>query len=318
MKDKIFEGVGTAIITPFCGGKVDYESFGKLIDRQIEAGVNAIVVLGTTGEPSVLDIIEREEVIRFCKCRINGRSKMIIGTGANCTEKAVYFYKQAEDLGADGALIVTPYYNKCTQNGLLEHYKMISSCGNLPIIVYNVPSRTGVNIVPETMQKLCEIRNVCGVKEASGNISQILEYFRLCGDNVAIYSGEDALNAIFMSLGGSGVVSVASNIMPKTIKKLCNLSKINQNKMYELQAKLLPFIYALFLEVNPIPVKAGLAYLGLCKNELRLPLTPMSQEKFEILKKEIDNLIKIKEKRLKSVKKITKNDKNKQNSDFCK
>ena len=326
MKEKIFEGVGTAIITPFCGGRIDYIAFGKLIDRQIDAGVEAIIVLGTTGEPSVLDDIEREQIIKFCKKRINGKAKMIVGAGANSTSKAIHFYKQAERLGADGALIVTPYYNKCTQNGLVEHYKMISSCGNLPIIVYNVPGRTGVNILPETFAKLCEIRNVCGVKEASGNISQILEYFRLCGDKVAIYSGEDALNAIFMSLGGSGVISVASNIIPKSIKKVCDLVKVNQNKMYELQAKLLPFIYDLFLEVNPIPVKAGLAYLGLCKNELRLPLTPMSQDKFEILKKEINNVVKIK--RISEKKKnnnliVTKKEKSyindkKNKDDFCK
>ena len=293
MKDKIFEGVGTAIVTPFCGGCVDYISLGGLVDRQIEAGVDAVVVLGTTGEPSVLSDFEREQIIKFCKTRINGKAKLIVGAGANCTAKAQNLYRQAEVLGADGALLVTPYYNKCTQSGLIEHYRAIASCGNLPIIVYNVPSRTGVNILPETMQKLSKIDNICGVKEASGNISQILEYFRLCGDKVAIYSGEDALNAIFMSLGGSGVISVASNIVPKLIKKTCDLVKTNQNKMYELQSKLLPLIYALFLEVNPIPVKAGLAYLGLCENELRLPLTPMSQEKFGILQKELDQIMEL-------------------------
>lgn len=293
MKDKIFDGVSTAIVTPFCGGCVDYVSFGGLIDRQIDAGVSAIVVLGTTGEPSVLSDFEREQVIKFCKNRIDGRAKLIVGAGANCTAKAQNLYRQAQDLGADGALIVTPYYNKCTQSGLIEHYRAIASCGNLPIIVYNVPSRTGVNILPETMQKLSKIDNICGVKEASGNISQILEYFRLCGDKVAIYSGEDALNAIFMSLGGSGVISVASNIVPKLIKKTCDLVKTNQNKMYELQSKLLPLIYALFLEVNPIPVKAGLSYLGLCENELRLPLMPMSQEKFSILQKELDQIMEL-------------------------
>lgn len=293
MKNKIFEGVGTAIVTPFCSGCVDYVSLGGLVDRQIEAGVDAVIVLGTTGEPSVMDDIEREQIIRFCKKRINGKSKLIVGAGANCTAKAQNLYRQAESLGADGVLIVTPYYNKCTQNGLIEHYRAIASCGNLPIIVYNVPARTGVNILPETMAKLCEIDNICGVKEASGNISQILEYFRLCADKVAIYSGEDALNAIFMSLGGSGVISVASNIIPKSIKKVCDLVKTNQAQMYELQSKLLPLIYALFLEVNPIPVKASLSYLGLCQNELRLPLTPMSQEKFCALKAALEETMRL-------------------------
>lgn len=291
MINKIFDGVGTAIVTPFCGGCVDYVSFGRLLDRQIEAGVDAIVVLGTTGEPSTISEFEREQIIKFSKSRIDGKTKLIVGTGANSTSKAIAFYKQAEQLGADGVLVVTPYYNKCTQKGLIEHYTLIAGCGNLPIIVYNVPGRTGVNILPETMLKLCEINNICGIKEASGNISQILEYFRLCGDKVAIYSGEDALNSIFMSLGGSGVISVASNIVPKLIKKTCYFAKTNPRKMYELQSKLLPLIYALFLEVNPIPTKAGLSYLGLCENELRLPLTQMSQDKFDVLKKEIDEIL---------------------------
>lgn len=291
MKTKIFDGVGTAIVTPFDDGNVDFDSLGKMIDRQIVAGVDAIVVLGTTGEPSVIDFELRARIIEFSKNKINGRAKLIVGCGANSTQKAKEYYYQAYTLGVDGALIVTPYYNKCTQKGLVEHYKEISKICNLPIIVYNVPGRTGVNILPATLFEICEINNVCGVKEASGNISQVLEYFRLVGDKVAIYSGEDALNAIFMSLGGSGVISVASNIIPKLIKRVCDFNSKNQQQMYALQSRLLPVIYSLFLEVNPIPVKAGLAYLGLCKNELKLPLTPLSDENFAILKQEIDNII---------------------------
>lgn len=291
MKTKIFDGVGTAIVTPFDNGDIDFESFGKMINRQISAGVDAIIVLGTTGEPSVIDFEQRAKVIEFCKNKIDGRAKLIVGCGANNTQKAKEYYYQAYSLGADGALIVTPYYNKCTQKGLREHYKEISKVCDLPIIVYNVPGRTGVNILPATLQDICEIENVCGIKEASGNISQVLEYFRLVGDKVAIYSGEDALNAIFLSLGGSGVISVASNIIPKLVKKVCDLYSKNQQQMYALQSRLLPIIYSLFSEVNPIPVKAGLAYLGLCKNELKLPLTQLGDENFAILKQEIDNII---------------------------
>lgn len=291
MKTKIFDGVGTAIVTPFDNGNIDFESFGKMIDRQILAGVDAIIVLGTTGEPSGIDFEERAKIIEFCKNKIDGRAKLIVGCGANSTQKAKEYYYQAYSLGANGALIVTPYYNKCTQKGLIEHYKEISKVCDLPIIVYNVPGRTGVNILPATLRDVSEIKNVCGVKEASGNISQVLEYFRLVGDKVAIYSGEDTLNAIFLSLGGAGVISVVSNIVPKLVKKIYNLNSKNQHQMYALQSRLLPVIYSLFSEVNPIPVKAGLAYLGLCKNELKLPLTQISNENFIILKQEIDNII---------------------------
>lgn len=293
MKNCVFKGVGTAIITPFDCGCVDYVAFGILIERQIRAGADAIIVLGTTGEPCTVSEFEREQIITYAIKKVNGKAKVIVGCGANNTALAQKHYVMAQKLGADGALIVTPYYNKCTQEGLIEHYSAISAVGDLPIIVYNVSARTGVNILPETMQKLCEIKNVCGVKEASGNIGQILEYFRLVGDKIAIYCGEDALNGIFMLLGGAGVISVASNIVPALVKKVCDLSKKSVEEMNKLQMNMQPLIRALFLEVNPIPAKAGLAYLGMCKNELRLPLTNMTDKNFDTLKAEIDKLMEL-------------------------
>lgn len=292
MKKKVFSGVGTAIVTPFKNGEVDYDAFAKLINRQIEAKVDALVVLGTTGEPATLTADEREQLLNFSKEQINGRTKFIVGCGSNNTAQAIKNYKRAEKLGADGALIVTPYYNKCTQNGLIEHYKAIGNAGDLPIIVYNVPGRTGVNVLPETMKELSQIKNICGLKEASGNITQICEYFRLCGQDIDIYSGEDALNAVFAMLGGSGEISVASNIFPKLCKKILNLCNSNQyEQMLIYQNKMIPFIKQLFCEVNPIPVKAGLNILGLIENELRLPLTSILKENYSKLQCEINALI---------------------------
>ena len=292
MKKELFKGVGTALVTPFKYGQVDYTALEILIEKQLNAKVKAIIVLGTTGEPATLNLEEREKIILTAKRIIGTRAKLIVGCGSNSTSHAINLYKQAENLGADGALIVTPYYNKCTQTGLVEHYKAIAQNGSLPIIVYNVPSRTGVNILPETMKKLCKIKNVCGLKEASGNIVQILDLFRLCGKQIVIYSGEDALNAIFIALGASGTISVASNIFPNLCRRVLELGEQKQyDKMFALQQNMQQFNKALFLEVNPICVKSGLSYLGLCKNQLRLPLTPMSNQNFELLKVEIDKLI---------------------------
>lgn len=291
MKKQIFSGVGTALITPFKNGKIDYASFKILIDRQIWGGASAIIVLGTTGEPCTICDADKEKIIKFAIEYVGGRIKVIVGCGGNCTKEVIKKYKLAEKLKADGALIVTPYYNKCTQKGILEHYKKISQSGDLPIIVYNVPSRTGVNIEPKTLEQLCEIKNICGIKEASGNVLQIQEYFRLVGEQLAIYSGDDTLNYYFACLGGSGAISVLSNIAPKPLCDMFNFFNAGDlEKAKELHFKLLPLTRSLFLEVNPIPVKAGLEYLGLCQNELRLPLTKMEQEHFDILKQEIDNV----------------------------
>ena len=292
MKKIIFDGVGTAIVTPFNNGEVDYNALEILINKQLDANISAIILLGTTGEPATLTLQEREKIILFAKNVIGNRAKLIIGCGSNNTQSAINLYRQAESYGADGALIVTPYYNKCTQDGLKAHYRAISDAGNLPIIVYNVPGRTGVNIMPETMAELCKIKNVVGLKEASGNITQILDYFNLCGDKIAIYSGEDALNSFFLLLGAKGTISVASNVFPKMCNKIIKYAKNKEyEKMLILQNKMQQFIKALFLEVNPIPVKAGLFYLGLCKNELRLPLTSMTNNNYNKLKHEIDLLI---------------------------
>lgn len=291
MKKEIFKGVGTALITPFNNGAVDYVSLKVLLDKQIEAGVDAVVILGTTGEPCTLKANEREKIIKTAISQCRGRVKIIVGCGSNNTHNAKAQYVQAQKLGADGALVVTPYYNKCTQDGLIEHYKCIAGGGKLPIIVYNVPSRTGVNIEPKTLKELTKIDNICGVKEASGNILQVLECFRVIQNDIAIYSGEDSLNYIFSCLGGSGYISVLSNVMPRATKRVF---KLIQNGEYEkaniLQIKLLPLIKSLFIKVNPIPVKVALSRLGLCKNELRLPLTKLQEEDAKIVCRELDNL----------------------------
>ena len=290
MKKCLFKGVGTAIVTPLKNGNVDYKAFEILLERQVNAKIDAIIILGTTGEPCTLTDTERKNIIKCSQSICKNKTKLIVGCGSNNTVNAEKYYKMAETLGADGALIVTPYYNKCTQQGIIEHYKKIASSGNLPIITYNVPSRTGVNILPQTMKELANIKNISGIKEASGNVGQMLEYMEEC-DNISVYSGEDALNGIFYGAGADGAISVLSNIVPKLTKRVYDLFLLGEpSEAVALQGKLLPLIKSLFLEVNPIPVKAGLCYLGLCKNELRLPLTEMSEENFLRLKTEINNI----------------------------
>ena len=228
MKKCIFKGLATAVVTPFKNGKVDLSAFEVMLKRQLNADIDAIVVLGTTGEPETLSLGERKIIIQKAVDVCYMKAKVIVGCGSNSTAQAIKHYNQAEAFGADGALIVTPYYNKCTEKGLYEHYKAISDSGNLPIIAYNVPSRTGVNISAETLVKISTIKNICGIKEASGNISQIIDYFNLAGDKIAIYSGEDALNSTVMFLGGSGAISVVSNIVPKLCKKVFSLFYENE------------------------------------------------------------------------------------------
>lgn len=291
MKKELFVGCGTALITPFKNNRVDYYALEKLLVRQIEANVKAIIVLGTTGEPCTLCSGERENIIKFCRQVIPKEIKMIVGTGGNNTAEAIKKSKQAQNLGADGLLVVTPYYNKCTDNGLYLHYQKIANAVTLPIIVYNVPGRTGVNITPEMALKLSTVKNIVGIKEASGNISQANKLFSLLKDKMAIYCGEDELNYTFLCLGASGLISVLSNIVPKETQKLCDYVfggkyrkglEIN-NKYYSLSKKL-------FLETNPIPVKAASNMLNLCNNELRLPLCKMGYENSLILKEELKTL----------------------------
>ena len=288
----VFEGSGVAIATPFRDGKVDFEALGKMIDFQIANGTDAIVVLGTTGEAATLSQEERCEVIKFSAQAISRRAKFIVGTGSNNTQIAIQNSLFAQSCGADGVLVVTPFYNKCTQNGLVEHYKAISDAINVPIIAYNVPGRTGVNILPDTAVKLAEIDHVCGIKEASGNISQIVELCHKLKNKMAIYSGDDGLNLLFMTLGASGVISVTANVLPKEIKELVSLAKRGKvAKAGLLHDKLWEINKNLFVEVNPIPVKFALSHMGLCQNELRLPLTPLQKENEKVVSSSLEKFL---------------------------
>ncbi len=288
MKKVIFKGCGTAISTPFTDTGVNFEEFGKLIENQIENKVDSIIVCGTTGEASTMTLEERKETIKYSIQKVNKRIPVIVGTGSNCTAQAVEMTKFAESVGADGALVVTPYYNKTTQDGLIAHYKEIAKNTNLPIILYSVPSRTGVNILPETCKKLSEIENIVAIKEASGNISQIAEIAKLCGDDLKIYSGNDDQIVPILSLGGIGVISVLSNILPEYTH---NITKEffdgNVEKACKLQLDSIDLIKALFSEVNPIPVKQALNFMGYNYGKPRLPLVPMSESKSEKLKEEM-------------------------------
>ena len=279
MKPILFTGAATAIITPFDEKGVDYASFGKLIDWQIEQGIDAIVVAGTTGEASTLTDEEHKKVIKYCVDRAAGAVPVIAGTGSNDTDYAIGLTQYADKAGADGMLLVTPYYNKATQNGLYESFKAVADSTDKPIVLYNVPSRTGCNILPQTAKRLSEIKNIVAIKEACGNLSQIAQTAALCRDELTLYSGNDDQITPVLSLGGKGVISVLSNAMPKETSKLVH--DYLEGRIAEAakaQLDLLPFINALFCEVNPIPVKAAMAAMGYCKNMLRLPLTPMEKD----------------------------------------
>lgn len=294
MHKEIFKGAATAIITPFKNGAVDYEAFGRLIDWQIAEGISAIVAAGTTGEASTLTDKEHRDVIAFAVERAAGRVPVVAGTGSNDTAYAIELTKFACEAGADGMLLVTPYYNKATQNGLIASFCAVADVSTKPIILYNVPSRTGCNILPATAKKLSEHENIVAIKEASGNISQVAEIAALCGDDLDIYSGNDDQILPVLSLGGKGVISVLSNLMPRETDVICqNYFNGNVDAARNAQLKLLPLINALFSEVNPIPVKAAMAKMGYGDNELRLPLTQMepAHEKvlFELMKEQ--NLI---------------------------
>ena len=284
MKNTIFTGAATAIVTPMTAAGVDYEQFGRLIDWQIAEGIDAIVVAGTTGEASTLSDDEHKEVIRYCVERVAGRVPVIAGTGSNDTAYAVELTKYAGEVGADAVLLVTPYYNKATQNGLIKFFTDIADASSVPCILYNVPSRTGCNIAPATVAALAEHPNIVGIKEASGNISQIAQVAHLCGDKIDIYSGNDDQIVPVLSLGGKGVISVLSDLMPAATSKMCHdYMDGNTAAATEAQLRLLPLVDALFSEVNPIPVKAAMAKMGFGENYLRLPLTPMEPQNEEKL-----------------------------------
>lgn len=285
MKKVLFEGCGTAIVTPFTEKGVNYEEFKKLLENQIENDVDAIIVCGTTGEASTMTKEERKETIKFAIDTVNKRTKVIAGTGSNNTLDVIEMSKYAESVGADGLLVVTPYYNKTTQKGLIEHYSEISKNVNIPIILYNVPSRTGVNILPETCLELSKIENIVAIKEASGNISQVAKITNLCGDNLSIYSGNDDQIIPVLSLGGKGVISVLSNIMPKYTHDM--VRKYLEGRIKEackMQLDVLDLINTLFVEVNPIPVKYALNLMGYNFGVPRLPLIELSDENKEKIK----------------------------------
>ena len=283
----IFKGAGVAIVTPFkANGEVNYEKFAELIEFQIANGTDAIIVCGTTGEASTLSHEEHLDVVGFCIKQVAGRIPVVAGTGSNCTETAVYLSTEAEKLGADGLLLVSPYYNKATQKGLYTHFKTIADSVKIPVLLYNIQGRTGVNIAPETIVKLWrEVDNIVGVKEASGNISQIAKIMALSDGQIDLYSGNDDQIVPIMSLGGKGVISVLSNVAPKETHDMCQLyldGKVQESAKEQLRA--LPLVDALFCEVNPIPVKAALNMMGLGAGPLRLPLTEMEDAHKEVLR----------------------------------
>ncbi len=284
----VFTGAGAAIVTPFKeNGEVNYEKFGELIEDQIAGGTDAIIVCGTTGESSTLDHEEHLAVIKYCIGKVAGRIPVVAGTGSNCTETAVYLSTEAEKYGADGLLLVTPYYNKATQNGLFKHYKTIADSVKIPCILYNVPSRTGCNIAPETVVRLCsEVENIVGVKEASGNISQIVKLMSIADGRVDLYSGNDDQIVPLLALGGIGVISVLSNVAPRQTHDICEKffnGDVAGSCAEQLRA--IPLCNALFCEVNPIPVKKALNLMGKEVGALRAPLTEMEEENAAKLEK---------------------------------
>ena len=294
MKNTVFTGAATAIVTPLTKDGIDYGQFARLIEWQIAEGIDAIVAVGTTGEGSTLTDEEHKEAIKFCVEQVAGRVPVIAGTGSNDTAYAIALTKYACEVGADAMLLVTPYYNKATQRGMIESFKAVADVSTKPCILYNVPGRTGCNLTPASVAELAEHPNIVAIKEASGNISQIAEIAHLAGDKIDIYSGNDDQIVPILSLGGVGVISVLSNIMPKATSEMCKKFMSGDVKgARELQLKLLPLTNALFCEVNPIPVKAAVAAMGYCENYVRLPLTTMEkahEEKLLSLMKE-QNLI---------------------------
>ena len=277
----VFTGTGVAIVTPFKdNGEVDYERFAEMVEYQIENGTDAIIVCGTTGESSTLTHEEHLDVIRYCVEKVNGRIPVIAGTGSNCTDTAIYLSTEAEKYGVDGLLLVTPYYNKATQKGLYQHFKAVADSVKVPVILYNVPSRTGCNIAPETVVKLCtEVENIVGVKEASGNLSQIVKLMSLSDGKVDLYSGNDDQITPLLALGGKGVISVLSNVAPRQTHEICAkffAGDVAGSCAEQLRA--IPLCNALFCEVNPIPVKKALNLQGRGAGILRMPLCEMEEE----------------------------------------
>ncbi len=288
MKKTVFTGSATALITPFTENGVDFDAFARLLDFQIENGTDALVVCGTTGEPATMTYEERDEVVRFAVKHVNKRVPVIVGTGSNATHIAVSNSKKAFEAGADAVLVVTPYYNKCTQEGLYRHFKAVCEATPLPVICYNVPGRTGVNIKPETLERMAELDTLCAVKEASGNMDQITDICARLAGKIDVYSGDDGIVLPILSVGGKGVISVASNIAPKEVHNMCaDFFSGNFDAAMKMQLKLYPLVKALFCEVNPIPVKTAASLIGFGKCNLRMPLCDMSEADLAYLKKEM-------------------------------
>lgn len=285
-KKTVFRGAATALITPITEEGIDFEAFGRVIDWQIEQGIDALVIAGTTGEGSTLTDEEHKAVLKYAVERANKRVPIIAGTGSNDTDYAVQLTQAASDAGCDAMLVVTPYYNKATQKGLIKMYEKIADCMDKPCILYNVPSRTGVNIEPRTYVALADHPNIVGIKEANGNISKIVETCALVGDKLDIYSGNDDQIVPVLSMGGSGVISVLSNLMPRQTSEMCKKFFAGDVQgAAKMQMEYLNLINALFSEVNPIPVKAAMAAMGFCENYVRLPLTTMEPEHEAVLLK---------------------------------
>ena len=285
MKQRIFTGSGVAIITPFTEDGINFEELGKIIEDQIAGGTDAIVITGTTGESATMSDEEHRQAIKYAVEKVNKRIPVVAGAGSNETAYAVELAKHAEEVGADALLVVTPYYNKCTQNGLVAHYNMIADSVNIPLIVYNVPSRTGVNIKPETYLKLSKHPNIVAAKEANGDLTSVLRTRALCGDDLDIYSGNDDQIVPILSLGGLGVISVLANVAPKETHDICQLyfdGKVKESA--KLQIEYTDLIDALFCEVNPIPVKTAMRLMGYNVGGLRMPLSEMEEANLTLLK----------------------------------
>ena len=292
MKKTIFTGMATAIVTPMTSDDaIDYDALGRFIEFQIESGINALVVMGTTGENATIEPEDQKKVIAYTVEKVAKRVPVIAGTGTNNTEHVLHNTRNACEVGADAILVVTPYYNKATQNGLIKHFTTVADASTVPMILYNVPGRTGCNLQPKTVAKLAEHPNIAAIKEATGNMAQMVEIMHLCGDKIDVYSGEDALTVAMMAMGGKGTISVLSNVAPKEAVAITDACKAGDYAAAaKMQCDLLPLINALFSEVNPIPAKAGTAAMGFGADYLRLPLTPMEDATRAVLFAEMRKL----------------------------
>lgn len=287
MKRSLFSGCGIALITPFKNGSVDFEAFDRILDKLINAKVDALVPCGTTGEPAVLTDEEWKSVISFTVKKVAGRIPVIAGTGSNNTAHVIERAHIAKELGADAQLVVTPYYNKTTQAGIIAHFTAIADDGSLPVIVYNVPSRTGLDIAPDTYRVLADHPNIIGIKDACGDVTKALALVNAVQGKVAVYSGDDQLVAPLRTIGYDGVISVTANVIPKTFVTLCHTDIVSAGR---LQAQLYVINKLMFCETSPIPVKYALSRMGLCENELRLPLVPMSEANAALMARELERL----------------------------